>query len=411
MSLAAKGLIIVLFFLLSACGSVKAGTSASPSPTQTTSSSAATPLTAPTGEPLLVVLESKLPASQQQADTVAIAGLDGFARAKASFTPVRPPIMRFNQNGQVLSFQLLLPPQAYVVADQVFFLDGTGAVRSLSASRSLRNVISLPKTSDQELASFAVSPDGSRILGTVLSIPSAPQGGGGSLNISYDVFSGPAGGTVTLVRHGVGAFSINAAVVPELIGWDNAGPVGTLPSEFFPQGGPPGRWHGTVIRLDSAAQPAGAVGTTDCRWQDRSPDGASVCLSETDNGTKVVVNGPNGSQAWSHLHPPHAYSDPIVAPYGQSAAVRRQKAQVLPERVFEGCFIVDSTGGETALPGGFLAVGWATSSILIGARSDATDPGSWPTFAPLSYVQQGSPTTVHALGFSGSFIGGLTLGS
>jgi hypothetical protein len=409
MNLAGKGIIIVLLFLLSACGSTKAGTSAMPSSTQKASSPAATPLTTPTGEPLLAVLESKLPASQQQADTVAIAGLDGFARAKASFTPIRLPMMRFSQNGQVLSFPVLVPPQAYVAARQVFFLDGTGRIRSLSPSNSLRDVTSLPKTADQQLASFGVSPDGTRILATVLSIPSTPQSG--DFTIGYDVFGAHAGGPATMIRHGVGTFSINAARVPEVVGWGDAGPLGTIPSEFFPQGGPPGRWHGTVVPLDSAAQPTGAVGTTDCRWEDQSPDGAVVCLAETDTGTKVVVSKPNGSQAWSHLNPPHAYSDPVLAPNGKGAVVRRQKAQVLPDRVFEGCFVVDSTGGETALPAGFLAVGWATSSILIGATTNVTDPGAWPTFAPLSYVQLGSPNTAHVMGFSGAFIGGMAVSS
>jgi hypothetical protein len=406
---AAKGLIIVIFFLLSACGSNKAGTTATPSSTQKASRPAATPLTVPTGEPLLAVLESKLPVSQQQADTVAIAGLDGFARAKASLIPIRPPTMRFTQNGQVLSFPLLLPPQAYVAAGQVFFLDGTGRIRSLSPSNLLHDVTSLPKTADQQLVSFGVSPDGTGILATILFIPSNPQSG--DFNIAYDVFGAHTGGPATMIRHGVGTFSINAAPVPVVVGWGDAGPLGTIPSEFFPQGGPPGRWHGTVVQLDSAAQPTGAVGTADCRWQDQLPDGAVVCLAETDNGTKVVVNKPVGSPAWSHVNPPHAYSDPVLAPNGKSVVVRRQKAQVLPERVFEGCFVLDSTGGETALPAGFLAVGWDTSSILIGATTNATDPGAWPTFAPLSYVQVGSPNTTHALGFSGTFIGGLALTS
>jgi hypothetical protein len=409
MNRGAKGLVIAILLLVSACGSTKTSTSPAPTSTLKASSSAVTPLTTPNGEPLLAVLESKLPASQQQADTVAIAGLDGFARAKATFTPIRPPIMRFTQNGQVLSFPLLLPPQAYVAGDQVYFLDGTGVIRSLSVSNSLRNVISLPKTSDQQLVSYAVSPDGTRILGTVLSIPPGPQGGGASLNINYDVFSGPTGGTATLVRHGVGAFSINAAAVPELIAWGDSGPLGTLPSEFFPQGGPPGRWHGTVVRLDSGAQSIGAVGTTDCRWEDQLREGDLVCLGETDNGTKVVVNKRNGSQVWSHLNPPHAYSDPVLAPDGKSAAVRRQKAQDLPDRVFEGCFVLDSTGGEMPLPAGFIAIGWATSSILIGATTSATDPGSWPTFAPLSYVQLTRPSIADPLGFNGIFIGGVPL--
>ena len=403
---AVKGFVIALLLLVSACGSPKASTNATTSSTPKGSSSTVPTATAPTGQPLLAVLESKLSASGQQADTVVIAGLDGYARAKAQFAPIRPPIMQFSQNGDVISFPLLLPPQAYVAAGKVFFLDGRGAVRSLSPSNSLRDVISLPKTSDQELVSFAVSPDGTRILGSVLSIPSGAQAG--SLKIGYDVFSGPSGGTATLVRHGVGAFSHNAAPVPELVGWDNAGPLGTMPSEFFPQGGPPGRWHGSIVRLDSTAQPAGPLGTSDCRWEDETLDGTTACLAETDNGTRVVVRRPDGSQAWSHLNQPHAYSDPVLTPDGKRIGLRRQKGQDLPNRVLEGSFLLDSTGSEAALPADFVPINWATSSVLVGATTNAIDPGPWPGLAPLSYVRIESPGVANALGFSGSFIGGVT---
>jgi hypothetical protein len=52
-------------------------------------------------------------------------------------------------------------------------------------------VTSLPKTTDQQLVSFGVSPDGTRILATILSIPSNPQSG--DFNIAYDVFGAHRG--------------------------------------------------------------------------------------------------------------------------------------------------------------------------------------------------------------------------
>src|SRR5579859_5093885 len=108
---------IVIVLVAAACGSAQPPTTivASPSPT---------PSSAPPPESLLfAALETNANAAQFQWNTVAIAGLDGNARAKTTFVPM--PIPYTGCAGPVL------PPSAHVAAGKVYFADGTGEIRSL----------------------------------------------------------------------------------------------------------------------------------------------------------------------------------------------------------------------------------------------------------------------------------------
>src|SRR2546421_12749574 len=95
-----RRLILGLLLIGVACGQPQArpatsplGAANSPGPTTTsatTSTAKATPLPKPTNSPTLLfaVLEAK---GTMSWNTVAVAGLDGYARAKTTFTPMRVP--------------------------------------------------------------------------------------------------------------------------------------------------------------------------------------------------------------------------------------------------------------------------------------------------------------------------------
>ena len=155
---------MVLGLLVVGCGSAVAQPHMSPSPS-TVSSPGASPSTMPSpvaSQPpsptpstatLYAVLESSgqyLPNS-----TVAIAGLDGYARAKAHFTPRSTPY--------IPDAAVVLAPEAHVVAGVVYFVDGHGVVRTLDRTGRVRLVATFPLTQKQQEISFAVSPDGKRL--------------------------------------------------------------------------------------------------------------------------------------------------------------------------------------------------------------------------------------------------------
>src|SRR5262249_56227227 len=96
-------------------------------------------------------------------NTVAIVRQDGTARAKARFDPRQLPKI-----GPALP---LPQPEARVAAGKVFYADGAGVIRSLSADGAIATVTTIPMTSGQQMLSFAVSPDGVQIVAAVFSFP------------------------------------------------------------------------------------------------------------------------------------------------------------------------------------------------------------------------------------------------
>ncbi len=161
-------------------------------------------------------------------DTVAIVGLDGYARAKTHFTPLTPP--------WVGGGAPLLPPQAYVASDRVFFIDGLGVVRSLALDGTVRTVASFPLGPTQQEASFAVSPDGQHLLATVITLPGKPAivNGGvwgfGPGNWILDTYAADTGGPSRLLSHKVLAQGSQAVALLQFVGWDASGPIGTYPT-------------------------------------------------------------------------------------------------------------------------------------------------------------------------------------
>src|SRR5919204_1180447 len=162
--------IVIGILLLAACGQAPAKptsavVSPSPSATGTVQPSASanpSPSVKPSPTPLFAVLEAKGTANASTYNTVAIAGLDGYARAKATFTPMPVPV--------VGCMAAILPSQAHVAAGKVYFADAHGVIRSLATDGRVMTAATFPMTSTQQMLSFAVSPDGGRIIGTVFTL-------------------------------------------------------------------------------------------------------------------------------------------------------------------------------------------------------------------------------------------------
>jgi hypothetical protein len=166
-----------LLLLVIGCGpSPLARPPASPSTSTTASpiaspSTTATPASTPSAAALFAVLEA--PGQYAQNTTVAIAGLDGRARAKTHFTPRSSPYAP--------DVAVILAAEAHVVTGVVYFVDGRGVVRTLDRSGRVRQVAVFPMTQKQQEISFAVSPDGKQLMAAILSLPSVgptPSPGG-----------------------------------------------------------------------------------------------------------------------------------------------------------------------------------------------------------------------------------------
>lgn len=301
-------------------------------------------------------------------DTVAIAGYDGFARARATFKPRAVPVLPAGGTPY-------LPPPAVVAAGAVFYADGDGIVRRLDPGGAVKQVADFATGPQQELW-FAVSPDGRRLEASVLTVP-APGGAW-----ALDVKTAAAGGQVATLKHSDLGTSLPSPAL--VVGWDVAGP---LVSTDVPLAAAPGSggWqlHGSgLAHLDGSGNPGPVLGGAGCRPWSWAPDGSLLCA-----GSPATVRDPAGNVLWTV--PAGAYSL-------QGQALSPDADHVATDQV-----LIAADGWAEKLPPGFVVEAWADPDHLAGQVVDPAGKGH------LDYVTVGDALRGHDLGFTGVMIGGV----
>jgi hypothetical protein len=356
-----------------------------------------------TSQLLFAVLEANGTTNPSTYNAVAIVGLDGYARAKATFTPM--PVPNLGCMGAIL------PQSAHVAAGKVYFADAKGVVRSLGIDGKVATVATFPMTSSQQMLSFAVSPDGSRLLGTVYTIPTKPLACDGlapAAAFAFDAYSAPAGGTSTLVSHQTWTKPQN---VMALSGWDSVGPVGTYPTVWASQGGGPGSTLGVKVRVDASTIKPGAAlaDPASCQVWDSITSGAFVCMSDgvmTGGGTAdqrvsqpVSIRNADGTEAWRFtMTAQNGPFGPSLAPDGQHVMICCNDLNLSDSHEL----VIGRDGTQVNLAKGFGASGWLDSTTMVGWVS-LTPLSQEP--APMAYVASNAPSTAVSMGFAGLFVG------
>ena len=354
-------------------------------------------------QPLLfAVLQANGTPNAWTYNTVVIAGLDGRERATATFAPMSVPILG--------CMGAVLPPSAHVAAGKVFFADSKGVVRSLSIDGTVAVAATFPMTSTQQILSFAVSPDGTSLLGTIFTVPSNAGLACGeqstTANYTFDAYAAPAGGTSTLVYRQ--AWSAPHDVLA-LTGWDAVGPIGTYPTVWATQGGGPGSTLGIKVRVNPATIQPSAVLTdpAKCLVWDSNANGAFVCLGNaaiTAGGTAdqrvsqtVSVRQAGDVELWhSTVVGQNGQFGPYLSPDAQHVQVCCNDLNLAEPHEL----LVGRDGSQVNLVTGFYAAGWLDALTMIGYVN--ANGGQQPTF---SYVSTNAPSTAVSMGFSGTFIG------
>lgn len=372
----------------SATPAVLATGSPSPSSSPTQASSTA-PASSPSPQPtkaaplLFAALEAKGTTNPSQWNTLAIAGLDGYARAKTTFTPLPSPY--------VGCAGPIVPLSAHVAAGKVFFADGTGAIRSLSPNGQLVQVTKFPLTSSQQMLSFAVSPDGTKLLATIFAFPPAPPSpsacSGSTMfapgSFTLDVYAADAGAPGRLLYHQDLGTAIPSNVM-ELVGWNQAGPFGTDPSVLATQGGGPAHYYGTTVHIDATTgKVVQSISDQKCVVWDIASTGDFVC-SDTSSGD-LSVRRPDRSEIWRFKAQANAgFYYEFLAPDEQHVVA-----------VGSANVVVGRDGSNVALPPSFFHDGWLDSQTLVGGGFNTN----------FNYVSLASPGSVVDIGFAGLFIG------
>jgi hypothetical protein len=302
-------------------------------------------------------------------DTVAIVGLDGYAIAKTKVAPITPP----NLGGLGPE----LPPQAYAAAGRVYFLDGTAMVRSLATDGAVSEVTKFPVPAAQYEVSFAISPDGRRLMGTVTTFASAsPQVTG------IDVYAAVAGQAPVVLRHQQGGPGLS------FVGWDSVGPIGTDPTSYGTQGGPAVHWFGTAVRVDARGNTIGPLGGVGCFATDAAADRSAVCLVEIGSSGFVSVRDAAGHELWHSAAVNGGYLYAFIAPDHQHVIAFDGGSTTV------GAVILGS-GGTKVPAADIYQQGWLDNETVVG----------WVPYPELGLVRLSDATRIVDLGFKGTFIG------
>jgi hypothetical protein len=385
--------VALLLLAVVACGQAQAQPDASTTPS---SGSKAAGL-------LFAMLESHGSANPAQYDTVAITGLDGSVAASATFTPMPQPT--------TACMGAILQPSAHVAAGKVFYADGSGVVRSLSASGVVTVVTTFPMTSKQQMLSFVVSPDGTRLLGTVFAVPTNAwpcDGSVSTMSYTFDSYTATSGKPSSLVGHQTWTSPQNTLA---LTGWDSVGPIGTYPTVWASQGGGPGSTLGVFVRVDaSTVRPLSPfAGKGSCMVWQSIQSGAFVCTLDpvmTGGGTAeqsvdspVSVRRADGSEIWGfNLKSTNPAFEPLLAPDERHVTICCADAA----GPSFGQVVAGQDGSIATAAGGFSAAGWLDSQTMIGYSHP--DPLQPPPFA-LGYIRSSDPSLFTSIGLYGEFIG------
>jgi hypothetical protein len=367
----------LLFVTLLALTACVAAPQATQSPPQ------ASPTPSVPSEFLFAFTESH--SSSLQPDTVAIVGLDGRARAKATFSPRVRPI--------VADAYVPLQGVAQVVGSGVYYIDGAGTVRVLRVGSQPQIVARFPQQAAQEDTWFAVSPDGSRVMAGVFTFPAlGPIIPGTSWNSligpsTFDLEVAPAGGPTTVLIHWSTTVQFpegaNGPLFP--VGWTAAGPVVMAGAPLSSQNAWPG---GPLYVIDNAGKKTTLIGGPNCDSASITPGGFIACTSGP--GQVVTVRDTQGTIIWTTHIQAFISTDLFVSPDGQA--------------ISDGNKVERHVGGMVAMPvrangpPPFLTEGWLDNHTVVGriVIDDVTE-------GDLAWIDINHPTVVHDLGFKGDF--------
>lgn len=335
------------------------------------------PLIPPSKSLLFAVVESP---AQSQPDTVAIVGMDGFAKAKAKFQP--------RTSVYIPDAAVPLQGVAQVVGNGVYYIDGSGVVRRLQLGGQPQVVASFTQPTSQYETWFAVSPNGSQLMAGVLTYPAigpvvSPAPWPTLVGPwKFDLETSPAGGQATVLLH---EEQNNYPDLPGSpwkpifpVGWTSVGAIGMVPVTIGTQNA----WFGgPLFLLDATGKQVRQVGGADCDATTISRSGLIACVSSQQIGS---VRDSDGGLVWTTQLTTFNALSYYLSPDGQAVAQDNQ--------------VETRTAGVIALPTDFHVEGWLDNNTVVGRTGD-------PTQGDLSWISIADPLKVTDFGFKGDFVG------
>jgi len=379
---AAIGLLLGAAILMSACGATKGpGSLAAKNSATLSATTSATPsaIVGPRSGGLFAVLRARgLGSSPNARDFVVIAGPDGYGRARATFSPRHIPVLAQCCGG------LLTETEAHVADGAVYFIDGSGVVRRLTPAGST-SVAATFGLSANQLISFAVSPDGRKLMAAVLTIPT------GNDPLILDLQLATDNGPPTRLQHLVAKQGYDLVNI-QLVDWDAEGPIAVVGGPFGAEHGllDGQRWFGGhLARLDLNGVVGQPLGGSDCVPYALPLAGRVICSeSLREGGFHISVRSLAGQVIWngpSAITVDQGYL--AISPDGSRLAMRGS--------------VQSFDGTKIPLPADFLPTGWLDPKTLIGALAASR------TFQEMGILRLDALDKVQDWGFAGEFVGTL----
>jgi len=398
----------VLVILATACvgpAGPPSSSSAAATPARSQAAATGTP-SAPAGTPAVAVLETRGQGltgwgPYAQHDTAVLAGLDWNARARAGYAARTTQLYVGN------AAAVLPPYDAYLAAGRLFYVDGNGTVSSLDAAGHVAVAARFAIGPKQQEVSFAVSPDGSRVWGTRLTLPA--QGPAPSDNPfptlvgpwKLELMAGPSDGSTKVLQQ----WQSNQDQYPNspqgfqnltLVGWDSTGPIALVGNALGTQNA----WledqrifTGHLSHLDGSGRPTDTITGSDCLPY--SVSGTIVICTGANfqnPGSKFKVLSTGGQTMWDWTAT--VGSGPPNSTSGDFALSPDQRWMAM-----KGA-ILGRDGSVQALPANFVPQGWPDARTLAGRLN-----AKYQADGNMALVTLDNASQINDLGFSGDLIG------
>jgi hypothetical protein len=326
-------------------------------------------------------------------DAVALAGLDGYARVKTTLAPRSVPY--------VGNAQPVLQLEGQMASGGVFYVDGKGTVSRLDRA-SITSIATFPITGPQQEVAFAVSPDGTHLMATVLTFPdhhpsTDPNNPFGTFSGSFrlQLESAIAGGPTTTIKQ----WTSSANQVPDspggfdnfaVVAWDATGPIALVHATTGTQNAwlNNQRWfQGYLARLNSDGTLGPMIGPAGCLPYWRPVNGRFVCTrNQTQGNTAISLVDLAGKVLWTGAAPPgpgQISGDFAPSPDGSKLAM-------------DGQIVSLNDNSVIRIAPNFEPQGWLTSDTLIGILF-AT--------GTIGILRLSDPQHPEDWGFRGAFVG------
>jgi hypothetical protein len=325
---------------------------------------------APPLEPLIVITQ-RVSAPQvvsgdqgsvtlgQAPDTVLLARRDGTVAAKATFKPAERPLTS--------NAATIFPAQAHGAAGAAFYIDGDGVVRRLDRDGKITMVATFATSEPQHMTSFAVSPDGSKVMASVFTFGARGPGLPGAITVgpSYDNLEyAEAGGPTQTLSHTPLASTTGHFMV---VGWDDLGPVAGTAVAIATQNLMPAGWLSPVYSLDLAGN-TGSRLAGDCTAAMEAPGGRFLCAGGASAGTPTTVKSEDGSVLWTLPAEAVAWESAALSPNAQVVALKPMGSPTYHNHLYH------QDGTQLALPDDFQSSGWLDNSTVVGYSGNPNKP-------------------------------------